>query len=100
MFKINKNRKFAVIVAVFLLLTAFLFCFYESYELNHDCNHENECSICQILQICKNIKDGTQALKTVAIIVFAFIYLFRNIKSFSKYLIENTLIGLKVRLND
>lgn len=96
----DKNKFFVIIAAVFIILTALLFCFYESYELNHDCDHENECSICQVLQICKNVKDGTQVIKTVSIIAFAFIYLIRSIKSISKYLIESTLIGLKVRLNN
>lgn len=96
----NVNKKLLIVLSIALMATCFLFSYYESFERHHDCVHGEECSICQVLQICRSVKEGTQVsgnAKVLFVLIACSYYINKND---IEYRTENTLIDMKVRLDD
>lgn len=96
----NVNKKLLIVLSIALMATCFLFSYYESFERHHECDHGEECPICQVLQVCKSVKKGTQVSGNVKVLLALIVCLHYIIKNDIEYKIENTLIDMKVRLDD
>lgn len=96
-----KHKKYlSTLIALFFLISILFSIAFEAAEADHDCTGEG-CSICMALEICDNIlKTGCTAAAGAAVIAFAAAFEEAVSKYYSKRAAENTLISLKVRLDN
>ena len=94
------NKRIIKILSIILLVSLILRFSYVLVHINHDCSHDDNCPICIIIKgLVKDIGYNPKIIELV-IIGFIFItsYLINNNKFYdNRY---NTLIGLKVKLNN
>ncbi len=103
MFDLRKIRfgKTATIIACALIVAFMLFsAFFIASEANHDCTG-HDCPICVLIQQCENnlrqMGCGALALVSVIIpVVSIFIFAYFSICN----LTQETLVSMKIRLND
>ena len=93
------NKRIIKILSIILLVSLILRFSYVLIHINHDCSHDDNCPICIIIKgIVKDIGYNPKIIELV-IINIIFIVNYIIIRSFydNRY---NTLIGLKVKLNN
>lgn len=95
---ISKFKKLIRFISSILFIFFILLFLYTNSFLIHDC-HDEHCEICEIVNINKNnfkiiIKN------TSSIFVFCFICFVLNKKLFDCYIVKETLVAKKVRLNN
>ncbi|MBR1414192.1 MAG: hypothetical protein IJ574_05995 [Bacilli bacterium] len=93
------KAKYKVVATILLISIIFRFCFVITH-LKHDCSHDDNCPICEIIHRLKN--DIDLITPNINNIIIAIILLFPPIALYCKYWLsdknESTLVGLKVKL--
>ncbi len=92
----NINKIIAVILLVSMILR---FCFVVIH-LNHDCTHDNNCSICKIIHKFKDDLNGfdPNLAKVIIFILLIFSLVTTYLSNRIRNKKEDTLVGLKVEL--
>ena len=100
-FKDSKFKFAAGIIAMMMLLYIVFSAFFISLEANHHCEDEENCPICEMLQICTNTLHQISDITTVSVIAFVPVLLALGVSFIvSINLIKETLITNKIRLNN
>ena len=95
-----KNNKTKKLILIILLVSIILsFCFVIK-NINHKCDHKDECPICEVINNLK-LEHGGIIPKIIELVIILSLYtgllLIENVILIKK---DNTLIGLKVELNN
>ena len=97
----SSKRIYKFLVIGLLVSIVLNFCFLLK-NYNHDCTHTEDCPICILIhQTEDNLKNLGLGFDGVTIVLLCII-LIKNVyyKSYKYNIIDSTLVGLKVRLND
>ena len=99
--KDSKLKIAAGIIASMVLLYIVLSTFFISLEANHKCEDEENCPICEMLQICTNTLHQISDIATAVIVAFVPALLVLGVSFFvSENLIKETPVTNKIRLNN
>lgn len=93
------NKNILKIVIVISLLLMLIYFFLSFIHINYGCNHEDNCPICLLIH---KVKRNILGFKKINTIIFIFIFI-KSIFNLTKIVFkknENTLIYLKVQLNN
>ena len=85
------SKRIIKILSIILLVSLILRFSYALIHINHDCSHDDDCLICNISGLNPKI------LEIVISVIFIINYFITNRFFDNRY---NTLIGLKVELNN
>lgn len=98
----NSKKKIATgIIATMMLLYIVLSAFFISLEANHKCEDEENCPICECMQICQNTLHQISDFATVAVFAFVPVLLRLGVSFVVSYnLKKETPVSYKIRLND
>ena len=99
--KNDNNRRFAAgIMALMLLFVVLFSVFFLAAEVGHECDH-HDCPICDSMQQCANT---VHTISSSTIVVLAaivpIIFFISIINSYVSHFKEETLVSIKVRLDD
>lgn len=96
----KKAKNVSKIITIILLVSIILRFCYVIIHINHDCNHDDTCPICTIINKFKEDINGfnPNIIKEILAIIVIFPPIVRILKII-KNRKEETLIGLKVRLD-
>lgn len=98
----NSKKKIAAgIIATMMLLYIVLSAFFISLEANHQCCDEENCPICECMQICQNTLHQISDFAAFAVFAFVPVLLCLGVfVSVSLDLKKETPVSYKIRLND
>lgn len=93
------SKRIIKILSIILLVSLILRFSYALIHINHDCSHDDDCLICNIIKCLKCDISGLnpKILEIVISVIFIINYFITNRFFDNRY---NTLIGLKVELNN
>ena len=93
------NKRIISILSIILLVSLILHFSYVLVHINHECSHDDKCPICIIIKgLVKDIGYNPKIIELIIIsIIFISNYIVTNKYYDNRY---NTLIGLKVELNN
>ena len=93
------NKKIISILSIILLVSLIIHFSYILVHINHECSHDDNCPICIIIKgLFKDIEYNPKIIELIIIsIIFVNSYVVTNKFFDNRY---NTLIGLKVELNN
>lgn len=98
----NSKKKIAAgIIVTMMLLYIVLSAFFISLEANHKCEDEENCPICECMQICQNTLHQISDFAAVAVFAFVPVLLCLGVfVSVSLNLKKETPVSYKIRLNN
>ena len=89
----------SVFMIVFLLFSVIISLYFIIEEHNHDCSGE-DCPVCQMIQMTEeNLKTLDSSLLVYAVIILMFKSIIKTADNFKALVLDNSLIGEKVRIN-
>ncbi len=96
----NLNRVLAGIMAIMMLSAVLCSFFFLAKEVGHQC-HEENCPICESIELCTGIVRRLSAGVTFAVVLAALTVFSFSVFSATEHIFcEDTLVSRKIRLND